>query len=242
MNHQLFQTAKVGKVAVTSLTWDELLGDISGSSAASRYYCFSNAKSIVDADNNVTYLNVLNSSWINSPDGKPVAAAISRMLRKHQARLAGPDVFEHFMNRTGVERHFLLGATIQVLDTIEHKASANIVGKISPEYRDPNESDITSWVEAIVASGATHLWLGLGSPKQDFVAAAISKELHKVKVLGVGAAFDFYANTLRRAPKFMQTLGLEWLHRLMKEPSRLLNRYLIGNLKFLFILLRQSLR
>jgi N-acetylglucosaminyldiphosphoundecaprenol N-acetyl-beta-D-mannosaminyltransferase len=90
-------------------------------------------------------------------------------------------------------------------------------------------------VEIINNSGARLLFVGLGCPKQEIWMAAQRDRVQAV-MLGVGAAFDYHAGVLRRAPHSWQRLGLEWLYRLCREPSRLMKRYLITNSLFLLAL------
>jgi exopolysaccharide biosynthesis WecB/TagA/CpsF family protein len=89
-------------------------------------------------------------------------------------------------------------------------------------------------------SGAGFVFLGIGSPRQEHFAWEQKHDIAAVQ-LCVGAAYDFVAGTKRRAPEWMQQRGLEWLHRFYKEPVRLGNRYLCGNIKFLKLLVPQLL-
>jgi N-acetylglucosaminyldiphosphoundecaprenol N-acetyl-beta-D-mannosaminyltransferase len=82
------------------------------------------------------------------------------------------------------------------------------------------------------AAGADAVWVGLGAPKQDLMAARLRDLDAAPTIFCVGAAFDFVAGTVKRAPRWMQRTGLEWLHRLLSEPRRLWRRYVIGNPRF----------
>jgi len=96
-------------------------------------------------------------------------------------------------------------------------------------------------VEQINASGARTLWVSLGCPKQELWMAEHQGRV-KAVMLGVGAAFDFHAGTVSRAPSWMRDNGLEWLHRLLSEPQRLWKRYLFTNTAFIGGAIRQLLR
>jgi N-acetylglucosaminyldiphosphoundecaprenol N-acetyl-beta-D-mannosaminyltransferase len=87
-------------------------------------------------------------------------------------------------------------------------------------------------VDEIAAAAPDVVWVGLGLPKQDEWMHQHAAELHPAVVLGVGAAFEFEADTKRRAPQWMQRCGLEWLHRLASEPRRLARRYATTNTEF----------
>src|SRR5690606_31868499 len=88
-------------------------------------------------------------------------------------------------------------------------------------------------VDAINRSGAHVVFVGLGCPKQETWMAAHKGRVSSV-MIGVGAAFDYHAGTLRRAPLWMQNNGMEWLYRLATEPRRLFKRYLVTNSLFVW--------
>ena len=96
----------------------------------------------------------------------------------------------------------------------------------SPPFHTLTAQEDAAVVARINARGAGVVFIGLGCPKQEYWMA-----LHRGRVtavmIGVGAAFDFHAGTVRRAPAWMRDTGLEWLHRLLREPGRLWKRYLV---------------
>ena len=96
-------------------------------------------------------------------------------------------------------------------------------------------------MDMINASGASTVWVSLGCPKQEIWMAEHRERIQSVLV-GVGAAFGFHAGTIKRAPRWMQRLSLEWLHRLLSEPGRLWKRYLATNTIFMIAAARQLLK
>ena len=74
-----------------------------------------------------------------------------------------------------------------------------------------------------------YVWLGLGTPKQDYLGHILSAKYHNIKIIGIGAALDYLSGVKKEAPLIVQKLKCEWLYRLIKEPIRLWERYLIGN-------------
>ena len=96
-------------------------------------------------------------------------------------------------------------------------------------------------VDRINMSGAGIVWVSLGCPKQEKWMALHKGRINAVMV-GVGAAFDYHAGTIKRAPIWMQHNGLEWLHRLCSEPTRLWRRYFITNTLFFFYIVQQIFR
>ena len=116
-----------------------------------------------------------------------------------------------------------------------------IAGAVSPPFRPSTAEEEAAAVQAINASGARTVWVGLGCPKQELWMAAHRGRVQAVMV-GVGAAFDYHADTVARAPTWMQRAGLEWLHRLASEPRRLWRRYLVTNTLFVLGAAAQLLR
>lgn len=207
-----------------------------------------NAYTIALADTDAGLSSVL-SSGVCLPDGKPLTW-LSR-LRRRDARLVqtrGPQFFLDVIDRgrsIGI-RHYLLGGSEQTLARLERQLRARypgveITGAYSPPFRALTEDEVAMQDAAIRASGAQVVWVGLGTPKQDFECARIASTM-PVIAAAVGAAFDFTAGNLRRAPRWMSWIGLEWLHRLIQEPRRLWRRYLFGNLRFLRVAVRSHVR
>jgi N-acetylglucosaminyldiphosphoundecaprenol N-acetyl-beta-D-mannosaminyltransferase len=144
----------------------------------------------------------------------------------------------HVLRAFPERRHFFYGSTPEVLARLrarltEQIPGLNICGLLSPPFRVASPEERRADYDTIRASGAELVWVGLGAPKQEQWIARSAPELPGAILLGVGAAFDFHAGTLRRAPVTMRTLGLEWLYRLAQEPRRLWKRYLVSNSLFI---------
>lgn len=169
-------------------------------------------------------------------DGQPLAWMMSILLGRKVERITGPDLFEEILlNRISTVRVALVGGRDVVLDRIIGRCNpehvANLLA-IDPGFvsdgGDPDPQD----VERLVAYRPDITFVGLGCPKQE-------KWIHNARVagvngtiIGVGAAFDYFAGSIRRAPTLMRSLGLEWFCRMLQQP-RLFSRYISTN--FLFI-------
>lgn len=172
------------------------------------------------------------------PDGKSLEL-VAKIKGHHLPQIRGPWVFRELLNRgrnKGI-KHFLLGTTDETLEKLETKLvseypGVKIVGKYSPPFGVPTDSELAAQDKIIQEAGPDVIWLGVSSPKQDFEAQRLAKKF-SVMTLAVGAAFDFVAGTQKEAPLFMQKIGAEWLYRLLSNPKRLWKRYLIGNFVFL---------
>ena len=118
-----------------------------------------------------------------------------------------------------------------------------IAGHLSPPFGfDTRPDQFEAACAAVVAARPDLVYVGLGFPKQERVIARLRPLLSSSWFLGCGAAIDFVAGVHRRAPVWMQRSGLEWVHRLASEPTRLMRRYLLHDLPFALELLAMSTR
>ena len=191
----------------------------------------------------------VNGSGWTLPDGKPITwiSALRRdQPRLHQTR--GLEVFEAVCE-AGLPhglKHYLLGSTDETLEKMQQALERRfpgirIVGAVSPPFRPATEQELRERDAAIAASGAQIVWVGLGTPKQDFEVARLAASL-PVVAMAVGAVFDFTAGTLQVAPRWLSAVGLEWLFRLVSEPKRLWHRYTVDSTTFLVAALRWGRR
>lgn len=203
------------------------------------YVCLCNVHLLTLSLHDERLHDALAAAWKRLPDGAPVAWLQRRLGHHHAQRIGGPDLMPRVVDlgrQSGI-RHFLLGSTLGVLSGVERVLTdryegAQIVGSHSPPFAATATSDSDA-IEAIQAADAHVVWCALGAPKQELWMHRFAPSLPNVVFLGVGAAFDFLAETKPRAPRWMQDRGLEWLHRLRSEPVRLGGRYLKTNTEFL---------
>ncbi len=232
------------------LSWDDALGRISAWAARreSRYVCISNAHSVVTGSQDPAFGAVLREADMVTSDGAPVAWMMRRLGAPGQQRINGPDLMWRYCALAAArgERIYLYGGTDETLALLQPRLRAafpglEIGGAVSPPFRKPTHEELARDIAAINASGAGTVWVSLGCPKQELWMAAQRGRVQAV-MIGVGAAFDYHAGTIRRAPPWMQRSGLEWLHRLLSEPRRLWRRYLVTNSLFIWGAARQLLR
>ena len=133
----------------------------------------------------------------------------------------------------------LPGAVLEALSGAlkEKYPGFQLAGAYSPPFRPWTEEDLKNMREAVASSGANVVWVGLGCPKQERWMAEQRELLPPAVYVGVGAAFAFHAGTVKRAPRWMQKNGLEWLYRIYREPGRLLRRYVKHNSLFVWYVL-----
>lgn len=208
---------------------------------------FATVHSVVEATESTALRGAFASAWMVCTDGVPLAWA-ARLRGVKAERVCGPDVMLTLSDRgreAGLRHYFLGGAP----GTAERLASVlssrfpglQVVGTQAPPFRELSDTEDQSIVDAINAAAPDVLWVGLGSPKQELWAATHEPRLQCHLILPVGAAFDFHSGRLRRAPRWMRRLGLEWLFRLAMEPRRLFRRYVVTNVRFLLLLAREEL-
>jgi len=179
------------------------------------------------------------------PDGASIVKACRWLKAKSRPseRIAGWDLFEFEMKRLNSKdekrRVMFMGSSEMVLEKIKERAAIDYpnleVVTYSPPYKTEfSEDDDALITGAINRANPDLLWIGMTAPKQEKWAYRHWNELNIHCHVGtIGAVFDFYAGTTKRAPEWMQAHSLEWLYRLMKEPRRMWRRYLIGNCLFL---------
>lgn len=146
-------------------------------------------------------------------------------------------------------RLFLLGAAPGVADlaaaNINQKAGrAMVVAAHSPSYGfEKNEEECLALVDRVNRSGATVLVVGVGAPKQEKWIFKYKEQMPGVQLfMALGATLDFEAGTLQRAPQWMQQIGMEWFYRLIKEPRRLWKRYIVDDLPFFGLVLKEKMQ
>ena len=206
---------------------------------------FLNAYSIALAETDSNFYECVSTSDYNFPDGKPISV-MTRLAKPRLHQVRGPGLFESVIDRgrpVGL-KHYLLGSTPETLkklqDGLEHRFPGVVIsGSYSPPFRQMTAVELGQQDELIRASGADIVWVGLGTPKQDFETARLAAA--GLTAAAVGAAFDFSAGTKSLSPAWMSAVGLEWLHRLMSEPRRLWKRYLWGNSVFLLSAVKHGL-
>ncbi|WP_295750815.1 WecB/TagA/CpsF family glycosyltransferase [Undibacterium sp.] len=242
--------ASVLSAKIDTLSWETALQRLYlwASQKESRYVCICNAHSVVTAGQDTAFAEVVAQADMATPDGAPVAWMIRKQGFKAQQRINGPDLMWRYcaLAATREESIYLYGATPETLLILQQRLltafpGLKIAGAYSPPFRALTDQEDADVVARINASGAGTVWVSLGCPKQELWMAAHRGRINAV-MIGVGAAFDYHAGTIVRAPLWMQNSGLEWLHRLVSEPKRLWRRYLVTNSLFIAGAARQLTR
>lgn len=238
----------IAGIPVANLSEDEAVAVIDKliSKGGSHYGAVANASKIVAADRDEKLKRALLEADLVTADGMSVVWASRLLGQPLRQRVTGIDLFQRL-----VEHAAHHGLSVYFLGAREESARG-VVELFTNEYPSLQvagyqngyfaESEHQSVCDAIRLSGADLLFVAMGSPMQEHWIASNAALTGARFALGVGGSFDHLSGLVRRAPRWMQRSGLEWLHRLVQEPRRLWRRYLIGNSAFIGLVIRQRLR
>lgn len=219
-----------------------------------------NAHSYNTARKDSLFAEALTNGDVLLPDGVSIVKACKWIKAKSlpKERIAGWDLFAFEMEKLERESEELrtkseeskivmfMGSSQKVLDLIVKRAAEVYphlkVVTYSPPYKTEfSDEDNKAIIDAIHAANPDLLWIGMTAPKQEKWVYSHWKELNiHCHVGSIGAVFDFFAGTMKRAPMWWQEHGLEWLYRLLKEPKRMWRRYIIGNTLFLWNMVKEK--
>lgn len=213
-----------------------------------KYICVSNVHTTVMAYKDAEYRKVQNCAAMALPDGKPLSIVSRRRGFIDAQRVPGPDlmpkIFE--ISREKGYRHYFYGSSEKTLKNLRDKLERKypylqIAGMYSPPFRSLTEKEDEEITHQINETKPDFVWVALGAPKQE---KWMYEHMDKVNgiMLGVGAAFDFEAGTVKRAPLWMQEMCLEWFYRILQDPVRLIPRYFKTNISFLWNVSRETKR
>lgn len=194
-----------------------------------------NAHSYNLAKKDLAFMEALQGSDVILADGIAVVW-VYKLLNKKIKKIAGSDLFHYEMNRLERQKGscFFLGSSEVVLARIRERAKLDFpnvyIRTYSPSYKDEfSTEENEQMVAAINQFNPDVLFVGMTAPKQEKWAYRHFATLKAEHVCCIGAVFDFYASSVSRPPKWMISMGLEWLGRLLKEPKRMWRRYLVSS-------------
>ena len=204
-----------------------------------KYICVSNVHTTVMSYENEEYRKIQNGAAMALPDGAPLSSYSRRKGYKQAQRVTGPDLMlELFaISKEKGYRHYFYGATEETLQSMKEVLERDypgiqIAGMYAPPFRALTPQEDAQIVAKINESRPDFIWIGLGAPKLEEWMYQHMGQLQGV-LIGVGAGFDYLAGYIKRAPRWMQRMSLEWLYRLLQDPKRLWRRYFTSNVKFI---------
>jgi N-acetylglucosaminyldiphosphoundecaprenol N-acetyl-beta-D-mannosaminyltransferase len=212
------------------------------------YVCVTGVHGIMEAQKDVAFRGILNRSLLTTPDGMPTVWVGRLKAYSRMRRVYGPDFMLNVCSAS-VQKgytHFLYGGVDGVADQLKSELikkfpGLKIVGTQTPPFRPLNDSERSELQARIAKLRPDFFWVGLSTPKQERFMAEYLPMLDARVMVGVGAAFDIHTGRAQDSPDWVKSAGLQWLHRLLQEPSRLWKRYLINNPIFVYKMTSQLL-
>jgi len=202
----------------------------------------------VEAYRDKGFCNVIHDADIITPDGMPLTWGMRLLYGIQQDRVAGSDILPDLLQQCEASglSVFFYGGSKKLLDGtsdfLKNKyPDLKVAGLYSPPFRELSENETQDAISAINDSNANIVMVVLGCPKQEKWMHAMKGKINSI-MIGIGGALPLLIGAQKRAPKWMQDYGLEWLFRLSIEPRRLFKRYAITNPYFIFIVFREFLR
>jgi N-acetylglucosaminyldiphosphoundecaprenol N-acetyl-beta-D-mannosaminyltransferase len=205
-----------------------------------------NANTLVRSVRDSSIRNLINNFTIKTPDGFPVAKALSFLTKRKFSRVDGYKLFlQTIEDGLGDDKkHYFFGnsepTTLLMISKLNKMfPKIKITGYLCPEFMRSNEI-VSKYKEEIEKIDADIIWVSLGFPKQEIFIDKLCNQIDvSTNFVGIGAVFEWIAGTKKKAPEWMANRGLEWLLRLLQDPRRLYKRYLIDNTLFILYFLRQ---
>ena len=238
------KTTRVLQTNITETTVKEVANILNTSIETRVAIC--NANTLVRCSKNSQLKDVVDNFTIKTPDGFPVAKALSFLSKQKFSRVDGYKVFLQTIEE-GVsksKKHYFFGnnektTTLMIENLVKMFPEIIISGYHCPEFMTADELVFNN-KETIKELDADIIWVSLGFPKQELFIDQLCNEIKpKANIVGVGAVFEWMSGEKRKAPEWMANLGLEWFLRLIQDPKRLYKRYFIDNTLFILYFLRQ---
>ncbi len=234
---------------IHNLSLKETLSSISKAISENRqiHHVVVNAAKVVQMQDDLTLRQSVNTCDLINADGQAVVWA-SRFLGKPlKERVTGIDLMYKLVQLAAQKKYqvYFLGAKEHIVQSVvtifENQFGKSIVAGYRNGYF--TEEEQVHIAQEIASSGAHILFVAISSPTKENFLFKYRDILKSVNfIMGVGGSFDVVAGKTKRAPLWMQKSGLEWLYRLIQEPKRMWKRYLIGNAKFIFLVLQEKWR
>ncbi|KUO49471.1 MAG: hypothetical protein APF78_07695 [Sphingomonadales bacterium BRH_c3] len=197
-----------------------------------RMVCLRDVHGIMRALDDKDLFDIHLAADMLSPDGTPLAL-IGKWRGVDVEQTCGANLLERMMEdsmRSGLKHYFYGGnngvAEEMVAILRDSYPGIDIVGFGTPPFRPLTSDEFQALVDEIRRTKADVVWIGLSTPKQEILMHQLKPHI-SATALGIGAVYDFVTGRVKRAPRWMQQMGLEWLHRFLSEPRRLWRRYLV---------------
>jgi N-acetylglucosaminyldiphosphoundecaprenol N-acetyl-beta-D-mannosaminyltransferase len=199
------------------------------------YICLAGAHGIMEARHDPELRRIFAEALLSAPDGMPTVWMGHLQGFTHMRRVFGPDLMLEIIGRKELAgyTHFLCGGSPGVAEHLRAEMLrrfpwVSIVGTCAPPFRPMLAEEERAFVEQIQKLKPDVIWVGLSTPKQERFMSRYLPMLETKLMVGVGAAFLYHTGAIQDSPAWVKQAGMQWLHRLLQEPSRLWRRYLVN--------------
>jgi bacterial polymer biosynthesis proteins, WecB/TagA/CpsF family len=247
-SHLQWRRVRVGAVPVDDLSLDETLAVVDDFVAARgpHRYVAINVSKVVQASRDPDLRRIIGDTDVLTADGLPIVWASRLLGRPLRERVSGIDLMNALIARAAERGYsiFFLGAHQAIVEAVVNRArsefpSLAVAGWQNGYWQSDEEEAV---VREIAAAKPDILFVAMGSPRKEEFLDRWQTLMDVPFAMGVGGSFDVYAGVVRRAPRVLQRLGLEWLFRVSQEPRRLLGRYVADAPRFAGIVVRDWIR
>jgi N-acetylglucosaminyldiphosphoundecaprenol N-acetyl-beta-D-mannosaminyltransferase len=204
------------------------------------YVCLTGVHGVMEARRSSELQEIFANAYLVAPDGMPMVWMGHLQGLSTMQRVFGPDLMLEVLGRKELShyRHYLCGGAPGVAERMreemEHRFPwVSIVGTYMPSFEGLTAAEEQYLVTQVRLLQPDIIWVGIGTPKQERFMARYLPMLETKLMVGVGAAFLFHTGAIQDSPGWVKCAGLQWLHRLLQEPSRLWRRYLFNIPSFL---------
>lgn len=232
---------------IDNLSMEETLAEVEESIRTGNqiHHVVVNAGKIAAMDTDEELRRSVNESHIVNADGQAVVWASKFLGKPLKERVAGIDLMEALVEMANKNKNkiFLFGAREEVVKTVADKYSRIYSPEIIAGYRNGyfSVSEEEKIARQIANSGTQMLFVAISSPIKENFLYRHRETLKNVNlIMGVGGSFDVVSGKTKRAPIWMQNAGLEWFYRFLQEPKRMWKRYLVGNSKFIYLVMKEK--
>ena len=232
---------------VDALTMEETLEKIKDyiDNKACVQHVVINAGKVNLMQENEELTKIINECPLINADGQSIVWGSKILGNPLPERVAGIDIFAELVKISAEKgyRPYFFGAKEEVVTEVVRKFKEKYPNLDVAGYRNGyfSQEESKSIAEDINKSGADILFVAFSSPMKEFWIREHMEIMQVPFAMGVGGSFDVVAGKTTRAPKWMQKCGLEWFHRFIQEPRRMFKRYIVGNLNFIKLILKEKL-
>lgn len=233
--------ANVLGVGVHAINLDQALEILDASITSGRkgYVCVTGVHGVMEAQRNREFRSILDQALLVTPDGMPTVWVGRLQGHERMRRVFGPDLMLEVCRRsvTSGHTHFLCGGKPGVAEQLgavlrQRFPGLRVVGTYTPPFGALSPEEESHLIAAISQVRPSIVWVGMSTPRQESFMSRYIPCLETKLMIGVGAAFDMHTGKIKDAPYWIKQAGLQWVHRLSQEPSRLWKRYLVNNSGF----------